>query len=437
MPTTPPGVLAPRTHDADRGAAEAPRPPAQSALVVVSDDPALVRTLEAAVPDVAVVHARAPQELASLLLGRACATVFADLATVGPGAARLLPELARQFPELSLVAVGTRADEVVVSRLIAAGVLYRFLHRPVSPERARTFATAALRRAEELRLQAEAEAVVEEPPPPPRIAPSLPPPRRGRSPQAVSYAPAVAFAALTLVLAAAAASAWLTRPVSATAPDPVAVAPPTADLVGAANAAVGRDELLAPAGTNAAELFRQAFARRPDDIEAKASLMLHAEALLAAGERARAQGREDEAALAAAVVALVRPHDPRVRALAAPAAAPRSVADRTRPAVPSVAPHGDGAPGPTLGLPPGATFAGGRRVPDGDDVGSPALPAATPGATLAIPPGASRSDPRPDAAAPPPPAAPAAADVVVRLGAPGAARAPGERTIQADAPALD
>jgi hypothetical protein len=317
-PTTPdltaatlPGALDALPVDASRAA---------FAVAVVTTDADLVATLRDAAPDATIVAIDAPQGLAEMLVARSCRALFLDLTTVGGSSASLVSHLAGQFPDVPVVAVGTRDDEPLVAPLVTTGEVYRLLHRPVSLERARTFVAAALRRADDLERarppppppEPARAPVVERAPPPPRRLPPMPP---GRSTRPRSNVHAVAFAGTALAFVLATGAAWWSRP-APKAISPVApVALPVVDPVGAANAAAGRGELIAPAGTCAADLFREALARRPDDVEARVSLLNHASAMLAAGERALVDGRIDEAARAADTVALVRPRDPRVAAL--------------------------------------------------------------------------------------------------------------------------
>jgi protein TonB len=296
------------------GAEARPRP----VIVAVTADAELLATLRDAAPDAHVAAVEQPQELAVVLVGRPCDAAFVDLEVVGTATATLLlPNLARQFPDMPIVAIGTRTDEAPIARLISTGEVYRFLHRPLSLERARTFVAAALRRADELRRARPApdpdDGASARPQVPaaalPRVAPPDP-----RSIRPASNAHALLFVGTTLAIAAAAAVAWVTRP-ETPAPPLVDTSAPIADLVGAASAAATAGDLLAPVGASAADLYRLALTRRPDDFEARAALLALSDALLSAGERALAAGRYDEAARAADTVALVRANEPRVRAL--------------------------------------------------------------------------------------------------------------------------
>ncbi|MBS0376034.1 MAG: hypothetical protein JSR73_15755 [Proteobacteria bacterium] len=141
-------LRAPRPAAASRPPPRLVREPVE--LFVVTDDEELAAALREAAPITTVSVAATPGALADLLMvGRRAALVL-DLATLGPAAATVARHLATQFPELPLVAVGSRDDEARLASLISTGQVYRFLHRPLSAARVRTFVDAALRRAAEL-----------------------------------------------------------------------------------------------------------------------------------------------------------------------------------------------------------------------------------------------------------------------------------------------
>jgi DNA-binding NarL/FixJ family response regulator len=119
-------------------------------VIVVTHDPTLERSLREASPATPMRVATTPAALADLLMtGRAGALVL-DVGALDAAAITVARHLAEQFPDVPLVAVGSREDEARLAGLISAGLVYRFLHRPVSTARARTFIDAALRRAGEI-----------------------------------------------------------------------------------------------------------------------------------------------------------------------------------------------------------------------------------------------------------------------------------------------
>ena len=62
--------------------------------------------------------------------------------------AAMAERLRETWPDLVLVVVGTAEEQSKVAGQITSGVVYRFLHRPVSAPRVRLFVDAALRRHE-------------------------------------------------------------------------------------------------------------------------------------------------------------------------------------------------------------------------------------------------------------------------------------------------
>jgi ActR/RegA family two-component response regulator len=148
---SPNAAALPRAHPPAAAGGPATHRNAHRTVAVVTDDDTFAATLRAATPDRTVMTVATPFALADLLLQEATAVVVIDNAAVGGSAARLIDQLAEQFPELALIAVGTRAEEAAHAAQLSDGRLYRFLHRPVSAERTRTFVEAALRRHEDRR----------------------------------------------------------------------------------------------------------------------------------------------------------------------------------------------------------------------------------------------------------------------------------------------
>jgi TonB family protein len=167
--------------------------------------------------------------------------------------------------------------------LISAGIVYRFIHKPMSPGRARLFADAAVKKYEAQRRNAPA-------------APSL----RRTSQSPLGWLIGAGLALLAAILAA----AWaLHKPAADTAGEartPAVTRPAvdeSAELAQAA-AALAANRLTEPAGDNALELYLQAQARDPADPKARAGLTEVHERLLARAENALLEERLDEAAAA-------------------------------------------------------------------------------------------------------------------------------------------
>jgi TonB family protein len=74
-----------------------------------------------------------------------------DVQALNEAATRFVADIKRQFPDLVVVAAGNRDSETELARLISDGSIYRFIHKPVSPARARLFADAAVKRFDDQR----------------------------------------------------------------------------------------------------------------------------------------------------------------------------------------------------------------------------------------------------------------------------------------------
>ena len=147
-----------RSSTAPYAATAAPGPFASLAaaqVACVTADATLADALRVAAPSVSIATAATPFELADLLLSGACGVLVMDLAELGTSATTVLHHLAHQFPDIPIIGIGTRHEEAEVAGLISTGEVYRFMHRPLSAARARTFVEAALRRHEELRPTAQ------------------------------------------------------------------------------------------------------------------------------------------------------------------------------------------------------------------------------------------------------------------------------------------
>jgi TonB family protein len=166
------GAFVPETTAPAKGRAAPPRA-ASPQVAFVTADADLAAAVRRAVPSLSIMIAATPTALADLLLSSSCVVLIVDVAALGSNAVSVLNHLAKQFPDIPVVAVGTRQDESLVAGLISSGQVYRFLHRPISPERTRNFLDAALRRHAAVRPPAApraTEPVAEKP----RVAASRP-----------------------------------------------------------------------------------------------------------------------------------------------------------------------------------------------------------------------------------------------------------------------
>lgn len=161
-------------------------PTVPASIVLVSADADLLRSLTEALPAISIRTAATALALADELLEERPGALVFDLGALDASAVTVLRHIASQFPDVPLVAVGSREDEARVASLISSGLVYRFLHRPVSIARAHALIAAALRRAAGAEPAASHE------------------PHPKRSPWSVSR-----LALVTVVAAALAAGTWI------------------------------------------------------------------------------------------------------------------------------------------------------------------------------------------------------------------------------------
>jgi TonB family protein len=253
-------------------------------LVVLTSDDAFLQTLREAVGGARRLwHVPSADKVSDLLVAGEVGIVVIDVQTLHDSARVFVEQIKRQFPDLVLVAAGHRDDETALAGLISAGLVYRFIHKPMSPARAKLFAEAAIKKYEDQRRRA-AET----------------PLRQSASSASPVWLIGGAIAALLIV----GAIAWIAHrsggeesapPASGETAKPAAV---ESLMLARAGAALAANHLTEPAGDNALELYLQLQARNPADPNARVGLAEVHERLLARAENALLEERLDEAAAA-------------------------------------------------------------------------------------------------------------------------------------------
>jgi TonB family protein len=257
-------------------------------LVVLTADEAFLHTLREAVGGTRRLwHVLSDDKVSDLLVAGEVGIVVVDVKGLREVPQVFIGQIKRQFPDLVVVVAGNRDDEMSLAGLISAGFVYRFIHKPMSPARAKLFVEAAIKKYEDQRRRA-AET-----------------PRRGGTPRSGGgwlIAGAVGIAVLI------AGFAWImlhrstnsTNDTSAAAPTVEGGKPSLGDspLLARAGAALAANRLADPAGDNALELYRAAQSANPGDAAARAGLAEVHERLLARAENALLEERLDEAAAA-------------------------------------------------------------------------------------------------------------------------------------------
>ena len=248
-------------------------------LVVLTRDDAFLQTLREAVGGPRRLwHVLSASKVGDLLVAGQVGIVVLDVAAMQEAPSVFVTQIKRQFPDLVVVVAGSRDAEIALAGLISAGVVYRFIHKPMSPGRARLFAEAAVRKYGE---QQQRLAVPE----------TYQPPR--------NYLRYVAAGLLALIFVGVA--VWALR--AGSRQQPLNAASPErgkaqAALLTRAAAALAANRLTTPAGDNALELYLQASAQSPADANARAGLAEVRDRLLARAENALLEERTEEAAAA-------------------------------------------------------------------------------------------------------------------------------------------
>lgn len=117
-------------------------------LVVLTADAPFLQTLREAVgASRRLWHVPSPDKVSDLLAAGGVGILMLDAQVLEAAHLRGFVENIKQlFPALVLIVAGTRESEGALASQISAGTVYRFIHKPMSPGRARLFADAAVRK---------------------------------------------------------------------------------------------------------------------------------------------------------------------------------------------------------------------------------------------------------------------------------------------------
>jgi TonB family protein len=203
-------------------------------LVVLTSDEVFLQTLREAIGDARRLwHVSSADKVSDLLVVGEVGILVLDVQALNETSTVFVGQIKRQFPDLVVLVAGHRDAETSLAGLISAGIVYRFIHKPMSPGRAKLFADAAVKRYDEQR----------------RRSATIPPIRRhSRSNRGVL------IGGTASVLGAIVVTAWVmhrSADVDAGAPRTTGVAPSSAEAPLLADAAVAiaevRERLLARA----------------------------------------------------------------------------------------------------------------------------------------------------------------------------------------------
>jgi TonB family protein len=266
--------------------------PAQALMVDVvalTDDLELFDAIRDAVGERNPVRRiRSAEESVDLMLAGRCGVFLIDTAAVTAQPDTLVEQIVDQFPDVVVVVAGRREDEPVLAGLISDGLVYRFMHKPLSPKRAGMFLNAAIRSHAERRVGRAGVTA----------APLVRELRSRVDPRKWLFVGGglVAFIALL-------AATLVARYGTPSDPGPAAdasrttlPAAPLADpVLSRARAALAAGRYEAPPGRNALDLYSAVLLTRPDDLEARRGLETTTARLVEDAERAAAAGDGSEA----------------------------------------------------------------------------------------------------------------------------------------------
>ncbi len=269
-------------------------------------DAALIHALqELAGGELTILLVEDLRHLADELLQHGTAVALLDSQALGVPADAAVDALKNQFPDVRLMVAGQAAEQNMLATRISDQRVFRFIHKPASPQRLRLFLEAAASIAPARRAEAAVAAT------PAAVAATAP--TRGGS----SLLPIIAGIAALLILGV---GGWMVmnrdaaEPAPGTNPgtvDPV-VSPQVQELLLRAQQAAAAGNLVAADGSSAAELYREALRLDPSSAAASEGFDRSIEVALAGAERTLLDGKLDDARVTAELARLIVPDNSRL-----------------------------------------------------------------------------------------------------------------------------
>lgn len=333
-------------------------------VVVLTGDMPLFEAVRSAIGERNPVwRARSAEESVDLLMSGRCGVLLLDMAAVSAEAPTLVEQIVEQFPDVVVIVAGRREDEATLAKLISEGLVYRFMHKPLSEKRAGMFLNAAVRCHAE-RMQGR----ITEPLLP--VMGEIGSRMDFRKWAFVTLGLALFLAALAILLVSLDEARNPARPPAARTTERPAPRPATAPLadpvLSRARAALAAGRLESPAGRNALDLYSAVLLARPDNPEARDGLAETKRRLVAEATEAAAAGNPAEARRLADRVLGVDPAHVEARALLRRLEMPTSAVRTPPPLVPER---------PASGVAPTATSFDAAAVKEAGPGAAPSLPA--------------------------------------------------------------
>jgi hypothetical protein len=361
-------------------------------LVVLTTDSAFLQTLREAVGGSRRLwHVPSGDKVGDLLVAGEVGILVLDAQGLQHPVAGFIAGIKYRFPDLVIVFAGNREIENSLAKLISDGTIYRFIHKPMSPGRAKLFIEAAVKRyAEQRNRRSDA----------PAAGAPRPPMHRGWLLVGMLGVFAVTIGAAALLRAQ-----FKAKPGAAAADFGAPARTMLSPLLLQAATAMAANRLTEPSGDNAQELYLRELAIDPTNADARAGLAEIHERLCARAQEALLEEHLDVAAAAIETARKAGVESGRIALLTAELAKSREEVKARRHAMPAtneVAPPATGS-APAVAAPPPAITASPRAAAElPPAAGEPAPPAAesAPAKTESTPP-ASESAPAPSTSAPP------------------------------------
>jgi TonB family protein len=116
-------------------------------LVIFTQDEVFLQTLREAMGGARRLwHVPSADKVGDLLVAGQVGILVLDVQALSEPASAFVARIKLQFPELVVMVAGHRETEGALANLISGGTVYRFIHKPVSPARAKLFIDAAVRK---------------------------------------------------------------------------------------------------------------------------------------------------------------------------------------------------------------------------------------------------------------------------------------------------
>lgn len=123
-----------------------PDAPPPVRIAALSDDPNLLDALHGAVQaQAALIVSPSADRFVDQLVANAASIALIDASSAPPPLKAFIALIREQFPQLLLILAGAAPVQAQLAEQIAAGTIFRFVHKPVSSQRLKFFIDAALR----------------------------------------------------------------------------------------------------------------------------------------------------------------------------------------------------------------------------------------------------------------------------------------------------